>query len=83
MKVDFKVPFTAECDLDQALEDFYSITEWSDPADPDRAIYEAIEENLDCPRDAVEYLPQDVIEQFATALKQRIGGIQMEMEGVR
>ena len=80
MKVDFTVTFTAKCDIEDAFNDYQTITQYADPADPDRAIYEAIEENLVYPRDAGEYLPQSVIEDFATALRHRIGGIQMRME---
>lgn len=80
MKVDFQVTFTAKCDIEDAFNDYQTITEYKDPADPDRAIYEAIEENLYCPREAIEHLPQSVIEDFAKTLRTRIGGIQMEME---
>lgn len=81
MTIDFQVTFTANCDIEDAFNDFKTIMEWScsDP-DPDKAIYTAIEENLIVPRDAVEYLPQSVIEDFANALRKRIGGIQLEME---
>ena len=80
MKVDFQVTFTAKCDIEDAFNDYQTITQYADPADPDRAIYEAIEENLYCPIEAVEHLPQSVIEDFAKVLRTRIGGIQMEME---
>jgi hypothetical protein len=88
MKVDFTVTYTAQCEIEDAFNDYEELISWENSAnpvhaDPERAIYEAIEENLVCPRDAIEHLPQDVIEQFATALKQRIGGVQLEMEGVR
>lgn len=81
MKVEFTATFTAECDIEDAFNDYQTITQYADPADPDRAIYEAIEENLIChPHSVVEYIPQSVIEDFATALRHRIGGIQMRME---
>ena len=80
MKVDFTVTFTAVCDIEDAFNDYQTITQYPDPADPDRAIYEAIEKNLFCPREAIEYLPQFVVEDFAKALRTRIGGIQLEME---
>ena len=80
MKVDFTVTFTAKCDIEDAFNDYQTITQYADPADPDRAIYEAIEENLVYPRDVGEYLPQSVIEDFAKALRIRIGGYQMRME---
>lgn len=81
MKVDFTITYTASCDMEDAFNDFEELIAWKDPADPERAIYEAINENLICPQDVD--VPDEVIEKFAAALKQRIGGVQMEMEGVR
>jgi hypothetical protein len=81
MKVDFQVTYTATCDIEDAFNDFETILSYAAPADPERAIYEAINENLICPQDVD--VPDEVIEKFATMLKLRIGGVQMEMEGVR
>ena len=83
MKVDFQVTYTATCDLDDALEDFESLMDWDPHRDLNKAVYDAIEENMFYPKEIDGDVPQDVIEQFATALRKRIGGVQMEMEGVR
>ena len=80
MTIDFQVTFTAKCDIEDAFNDFETIMEWSPDHDPDKAIYDAIEENLIVSRDAVEHLPQSVIEDFANALRKRIGGVQLEIE---
>ena len=86
MKVDFTVTYTASCDMEDAFNDYEELVSWKNAANPahanhERAIYEAINENLICPKDVD--VPDEVIEKFATALKVRIGGVQMEMEGVR
>lgn len=80
MKVDFQVTFTAMCDLNDAFDDYNTIMEWNPQMDPDKVIYDAIEGNLIVSNDASEYMPQSVIEEFASALRTRIGGIQMRME---
>jgi len=81
MKVKYTREFEVECDLEQAEEDYREDFYWDPYIEPDRAIYDAIEANLMYDRDEGD-LPQDVIEQFATALRKRIGGVQMEMEGI-
>lgn len=80
MKVDFQVTFTAKCDLDDAFDDYTTIMEWDTYRDPDEVIYDVIERNLIVPKDASEHMPQSVIEEFAKALRIRIGGVQMWME---
>lgn len=80
MKVDFQVTFTAMCDLNDAFDDYNTIMEEDIYHDPDMTIYDVIEENLIVPKDASEYMPQSVIEEFASALRTRIGGVQMRME---
>lgn len=82
MKVKYTKEFEVECDIEQAEEDYREDLYWEPNMEPDKAIYDAIEANLIYARDEGD-LPQDVIEQFATALRKRIGGVQMEMEGVR
>ena len=82
MKVDFQVTYTASCDIETAFNDYDELISWKKyHADPEQAIYKAINENLCCPQDVD--VPNEVIEKFATALKLRIGGVQMEMEGIK
>ena len=78
MTVDFQLTFTARCDLNDAFDDYNTMMEWNPDYDPNKAIYDAINENLICPQDVD--VPEDVFEQFAKALKTRIGGVQLEME---
>ena len=81
MNVNFQATFTAECDIEEAFNDFETLMEWHKDLDPHKAVYDAIEENLICfPKESAEYLPQEVIEKFADALRKRIGGVQMEMD---
>ena len=79
MKIDFTVPYTAHIDIEEAFGEYE--TYYRCGYEVDEAVYNAIEDSIHYPRD-VE-LPQEVIETAATALRKRIGGIQMEMEGVR
>ena len=85
MKVDFPVTFTAKCDIEDAFNDFEAIIEYdydkeTDEQTIDKVIYQAIEENMIVPKEATEYLPQSVVEEFANALRKRIGGVQLEMD---
>lgn len=82
MKVDFPVIYTASCNIEDAFNDYDQLISWKKySSDPERAIYQAINENLCCPQDVD--IPDEVVEKFAAALKMRVGGVQMEMEGVR
>lgn len=83
MKVDFQVTYTATCDIEEAVEEFQSDLEWDPSKDINKAIYDAIERVMIYPREIDGDVPQFVIEQFANALRTRIGGVQTEMEGVR
>ena len=79
MKVTWTNTFTVNFDLDQAQEDFNHIREWNPDIDPEKAIYDAVEANWIFGGE--EYVDtQPAIEQCAKALRERIGGIQMEME---
>ena len=79
MDINFTLTYTAHFDLEQAKEDFYEIRWWHPEKDPDSTIYEAVEENLDWPKNQDEY-PNEVVEKAATALRKLIGGIQLRME---
>ena len=71
--------FTTNFDLDQAEEDYRYLLKWIPNKDPETAIYDAVEANWIC--DGEEYLDTTpAIEQCAKALRERIGGIQLEME---
>ena len=83
MKVDFQVTYTATCDIEEAVEQYYSDLKWDKSKDVDNTIYDAVEETMRYPREIDGNVPQFVIEQFANALRTRIGGVQTEMEGVR
>lgn len=82
MKVDFQVTYTATCDIEEAVEDFNGDMDWNPDKDINKAIYDAVEENMRYPKEIDGDVPQFVIEQFATALRLRVGGVQTEMEGV-
>ena len=45
----------------------------------DKALYNAVEANIDWPRNQEEY-PNEVVETAATALRKQIGGVQVSME---
>ena len=78
MEINFTITYTAQFDEEQAEEDFRTIL-WENPhADPDKALYDAVEENLSWPH-YVDDLPNEVVETAATALRKRIGGIQTQM----
>ena len=82
MKVDFQVTYTASCDIETAFNDYEELISWKlYSKEPERALYKAINENICYPNDGVD-IPDEVIEKFATALKLRVGGVQMEMEGI-
>ena len=83
MKVDFQMTYTAECDIERAVEQFNCDMEWDPNQDIDKVIYDAIEETMYYPQEIDGDVPQFVIEQFAAALRLRVGGVQTEMEGVR
>ena len=78
MKLKYTKEFEVECDMDQAEEDFHEIIYWNPEMDFNRALYDAIEDNLVYYSDGD--IPQSVIEEFAQALRKRIGGIQIKME---
>lgn len=79
MEINFTITYTAQFDEEQAEEDFRTIL-WGNPhADPDKALYDAVEENLSWPH-YVDDCPNEVVETAATALRKRIGGIQMRIE---
>lgn len=79
MEINFTITYTAQFDEEQAEEDFRAIL-WGNPhADPDKALYDAVEENLSWPH-CVDDCPNEVVETAATALRKRIGGIQMQMD---
>ena len=79
MEINFTITYTAQFDVEQAEEDFHTIL-WVNPqVDPDKALYDAVEENLSWPHN-VDDCPNEVVETAATALRKRIGGIQMRME---
>ena len=81
MKVDFPVTYTASCDIEDAFDYYEQLISWKTYyADPEQAIYRAINEYLCCPQNVD--VPDEVIEKFVNALKLRIGGVQMEMEGI-
>lgn len=83
MKVDFQVTYTAICNIEQAVEEFNDDMAWDPDKDIDKAIYDAVERVVFYPREIDGDVPQFVIEKFANALRTRIGGVQIEMEGVR
>ena len=79
MKVTWTITFTAEFDLDQAQEDFNFLRYRCPNRDIDALIYDAVEANWNY--DYEEYVDTNpAIEQCAKALRERIGGVQMEME---
>lgn len=81
MKVEWTNTFTTDFDLDQAEEDFrfIMIDHDYDPDYADTAIYDAVEANWTF--DGEEYIDTaPAIEQCAKALRERIGGVQMQME---
>ena len=79
MEINFTITYIAHFDEEQAEEDFYAIL-WRNPhTDLDKALYDAVEENLSWPY-CVDDCPNEVVETAATALRKRIGGIQIRME---
>ena len=79
MNIKFTISYTARFDLEQAYSDFHEILYRDPEKDMDRALYNAVEANIDWPRNQEEY-PNEVVETAATALRKRIGGVQTEME---
>ena len=79
MDIEFTLTYNAYFDLDQAEEDFREILYWHPETDVDKALYDAVEQNIIWPTE-VDDLPNEVVETAATALRRRIGGVQMEME---
>ena len=79
MKVTWTNTFTVDFDLDQAEEDFRHILEWSPNKDPDTVIYDAVEANWYFGYDEIVDA-SEAIEICAKALRERIGGVQLEME---
>lgn len=79
MKVTWTNTFSIDFDLDQAEEDFREFMYWNPKADTDKAIYDAVEANWYFGyEEIVDSSP--AIEQCAKALRERIGGIQLEMD---
>lgn len=79
MDINFTIPYTAHFDLDQAEEDFCQILFWKPHANPDCAIYDAVDDNLDWPNNQDEY-PNEVVEIAAKALRARVGGVQLKLD---
>ena len=81
MKIEWTNTFTYYFDLDQAQEDFNAIMEWNPDKDPEQAIFDAVYENFNM--DGEEYInTEEAISIAAKALRERIGGVQMEMEDI-
>lgn len=85
MKVTWTNTFSVDFDLDQAQEDFnhilWILSKTNSEIDIDKAIYDAVEANWACDWDIEEYIDTaPAIEQCAKALRNRIGGVQIEME---
>lgn len=81
MKIEWTNTFTYYFDLDQAQSDYESIMEWRPEKDPEQAIFDAVNENFNI--DGEEYInTEEAISIAANALRERIGGVQMKMEGV-
>lgn len=79
MKITWTNTFSIDFDLDQAEEDFHEFMYWNPKADTDKAIYDAVEANWYFGyEEIVDSSP--AIEECAKALRERIGGVQMEME---
>ncbi len=79
MDINFTITYKAYFDLDQAEEDFREMLYWNPEDDINKILYDATEQNIVWPTD-IDDLPNEVVETAATALRQRIGGIQMQME---
>ena len=79
MDINFTITYIAYFDIDQATEDFREILYWHPEEDMDRVLYNVVEDNITWPT-AVDDLPNEVVETAATALRKRIGGVQMKME---
>lgn len=79
MKVTWTATFSVDFDLDQAEEDFNFLLHRCPNRDIDALIYDAVEANWVF--EGEEYVDTNpAIEQCAKALRERIGGVQMEME---
>jgi len=79
MKVEWTNTFKQDFDLDYAIEVFNTIIKRDPTKDLNSAIYEAIE--LTFYFEAPEYINYyQAIEICANAMRERIGGVQMEME---
>ena len=78
MKVEWTNTFTADFDLDQAQEDFNHILDWDPEVDIDKAIYDAVEANWYFGYDEI-IDASSAIEQCAKALRERVGGVQTQM----
>lgn len=81
MEINFTITYEAHFDLDQAEEDFRETLYWNPEEDINKVLYDITEQNIDWPPE-VDDLPNEVVETAATALRKRIGGIQVRMEGV-
>lgn len=80
MKIEWTVTCQTDFDLEQAIEDFNFIVE-QNPEEPDKAIYDAVEANWACDWDINEYIDtQPGIKIAAKALREAIGGVQMQMD---
>ena len=79
MEINFTITYIAQFDEEQAEEDFHAIL-WRNPnEDPDKAIYDAVEANISWTNE-VDDCPNEVVETAASALRKRVGGIQMQMD---
>ena len=79
MDINFTITYEAYFDLDQAEKDFHRVCNWKPEPDIDEILYNVVEENIVWPI-TVDDLPNEVVETAATALRNRIGGIQMTMD---
>lgn len=77
MDIKFTVTHSAYCDIDTAYEEYLDRKEYVSNFDPDREIYRAVNNNVISEYDDV---PRAVVEEFAKALRSRVGGVQLEME---
>ena len=81
MNITFTINYNAYFDIEQAKEDFYEILYWNPIVDINKAMHDAVEENITWPIE-VDDLPNEVVETAVNALRTQIGGIQIRMEGI-
>ena len=76
MKIEWTETYECEFDLEQAVEDFYSVREVNPHPDIETEISYAIEANLS----SSMRVPDEAYEKAEIALKHAIGGIQLEID---